>query len=280
MLFPAASGASGMQKTFRRPLLILGALVGTRAARRVRQRRQPAHGAGHDSSARDGAADLDRRRAVAADPPGARRKRARWRSARQPSARSIAWWSPPCVVSMLATIDNPVRMHFDVEWRALAFLAVLTARRHRPLRARSRRSAHRRSRRSGALKGAEDPHSHRRLTKALVARPDGVLRVRALRRRAVRRDAQPSVELSARLLASPRVVVLAADARGKTTPPQAWTQVADRLRATPGVESVAICRVALDVGERLDDDRAAARRRRASLVPRRCSTCHRDSSKR
>ena len=138
---------------------------------------------------------------------------------------------------MLATIDNPVRMNFDVDWRALAFLATLTlivtalfglvpafrASAVAPL---------------GALKGGEDSHSHRRLTKALVGAQMAfcvfVLFVAGLF--AATLDRLSSYPLG---YSPQRVVVLAAETRSKTTPAETWAQVADRLRGTPGVESVA-----------------------------------------
>jgi predicted permease len=235
-LFPAASGASGTQKTFRRPLLILGALVAlvllvacTNVANLL------------TAQAMTRAREMALRVSLGAE---------RWRLIRLVLVESallaicaaavgalIAWWSPPFVVSMLTTIDNPVRMNFDVDWRTLAFLAALTLAVTGlfglvpALRASSVAPV-------GALKGGEDPHAHRRVTKVLVGAQMAlcvfVLFVAGLFAATLERLTSYPLGYSHQ-----RVVVVATETRGKTTPLEAWIQVADQLRAAPGVESVA-----------------------------------------
>ncbi len=165
LLEPAASGVSDMQSETRRPLAVLGVLVGLVlliACANV------ANLMTAQASARA------REMAVRVSIGGGR-----WRLIQLVLVQSawlallaatigglFAWWSGPFVVSMINPPDNPARLILPSDWRVLGFglllaLAVTLLFGLVPaLRASSVNPV-------SALKGGEDPHSKRRLMHAV-----------------------------------------------------------------------------------------------------------------
>jgi predicted lysophospholipase L1 biosynthesis ABC-type transport system permease subunit len=124
----------------------------------------------------------------------------------------FAWWSAPFVVSKINPPENPVRVSLAADWRVLGFALALTLAvtflfgMIPALRASGVKPA-------SALKGGENPHSRRRLMHALIA-----LQV-----------------AFCFLVSAERVLTL--DSVTKTPQsPILWDQVAEDLRAVPGVE--------------------------------------------
>jgi len=150
----------------------------------------------------------------------------------------LAWWSAPFVVSRINPPDNPVRLNLPADWRVLAFEVALTLAvtllfgLAPALRASKVNPAN-------ALRGgASSPHARRRLMHALIAVQVAfcflVLFVAGL-------FAATFDRLSHRPMGFSADRILTLDARA----PQAqsnvfWEQAADRLRAAPGVETVAL----------------------------------------
>jgi predicted permease len=241
----AASGASDLQKTFRRPLLILGILVAlvllvacmnvgnlltAQASARAREMAlRVSIGAG-------------RRRliqlvlvesamlAIGASAVGA----------------FFAWWSAPLVVSMLARPNEPIRLILDTDWRALGFgfglalLVTLLFGLTPALRASAVKPM-------SALKN-EEQHSRRRLMKVLVGAQMAfcvlVLFVAGLFVSTLQHLLSHSLGFSAE-----RVLVMSTDAKAKQKP-DAWLEVAEHLRHTPGVEAVGLAGWPLMSGNR------------------------------
>ncbi len=236
LLLPAGSGASGIQKNFRRPLWILAALVvlvlliACTNVANVLLAQALARGR-----------EMALRVSIGAD---------RWRLIRLVLVESallavsatvvgtlFGWWAAPMVVSMLSSVDQPVRLALDTDWRALAFALSLAtvvtclfglapairASSFQPL---------------SALKGGVDPRGHRRVMKLLVAAQMAfcvfVLFVAVL-----------FMATFARLSRLPlgfvheRLLLIDAEIPGKPQTPEMWAQMVDRLRASPGVESAA-----------------------------------------
>jgi predicted permease len=159
ILLPAAAGASGLQKDYRRPLLILGVLVGlvllvacanvgnlltAQASARAREMAlRVSIGAGRGRLVQLVFVE-SAMLAIIASALGT----------------LFAWWSAPFVVSMLAPPDDPVRLILDADWRALSFGVALTVfvtflfGLAPALRASSVKPM-------SALKGGENPHSRR-----------------------------------------------------------------------------------------------------------------------
>ena len=234
-LVPAGSGVSALQKTFRRPLLIVGALAALvllvacanvanllagQAAARIRE--------------------MALRVSIGAG---------RWRLIQLVLVESLllsvaasivgvifAAWSAPLVVSMLAPIERPIRLMLDIDWRALGFgvslaMAVALLFGLAPaLRAASVDPL-------GALKGAH-PHVPRRLTNVLIGAQMAfcmfllvagglfVLTFQQLLR-------QPLGFSDRHLLVMP------VEGRARQSP-ESWMPVLDHLRQMPGVASVAV----------------------------------------
>jgi putative ABC transport system permease protein len=149
----------------------------------------------------------------------------------------FAWWSGPFVVSMINPPDDPARLVLPADWRVLGFglalaLAVTLLFGLAPaLRASCVNPV-------SALKGGEDPHSKRRLMHALIAVQVAfcflVLFVAGLFVATFQRLSHQSVGFSA-----DRVLVL--DAVTKSPQPvEFWEQAAEHLRNVPGVETVAM----------------------------------------
>ncbi len=149
----------------------------------------------------------------------------------------FAWWSAPFVVRMINPPDNPARLALPADWRVLGFAVALTLGVTflfglvPALRASSVKPA-------SALKGGEDPHSRRRLMHALIAAQVAfcflVLFVAGLFVATFERLSHRPIGFSAdRLLLLDTVTAHAQQSAY-------WDEVADRLRAEPGVETVAL----------------------------------------
>ncbi len=149
----------------------------------------------------------------------------------------FAWWSAPFVVSRINPPDNPARLDLPADWRVLGFAVALTIGVTflfgllPALRASAVKPA-------SALKGGDDPHSRRRLMHALIAVQVAfcflVLFVAGLFVTTFDRLANQSNGFSA-----DRLLTLETVAR-PAQPMVFWNQLADRLRAVPGVETVAM----------------------------------------
>jgi predicted permease len=150
---------------------------------------------------------------------------------------AFAWWSAPFLIGKIDSPQNPARLSLPADWRVLAFglalaLAVTVLFGLAPaLRASSVKPA-------SALKGGEDPHARRRLMHALVALQVAFCLV-------VNFVAGLFVSSFDRLSHQPTGFSAERILNLETTSfhPQApgtWNQVMEHLRATPGVESVAL----------------------------------------
>jgi putative ABC transport system permease protein len=241
LLEPAATGVSDLQSETRRPLAVLGVLVGLVlliACANV------ANLMTAQASARA------REMAVRVSIGGGR-----WRLVQLVLVHSawlallaaavgalFAWWSGPFVVSMINPPDNPARLVLPADSRVLGFglsvaLGVTLLFGLAPaLRASAVNPV-------SALKGGEDPHSKRRLMHALIAVQVAfcflVLFVAGLFVATFERLSHQPTGFSA-----DRLLVL--DTVAKSPQPQEfWEQVAEHLRSVPGVETVAMADSAL-----------------------------------
>jgi len=230
----ASAGVSGMQKNYRRPLMILGVVVGlvlliacanvanlmtAQAAMRARE--------------------LALRVSIGAG---------RLRLVQLVMMESVmlallatalgglfAWWSAPFVVSMINPPNNPARLMLAADWRvmgfgaALAMLVTVLFGLVPALRASGVKPV-------SALKGGDDPHSRRRLMNALVAAQVAfcflVHFVTGLFVASFERMSNQPTGFTAE-----RVLILETAAKGQ--PITAWEEVEQRLREQQGVESVA-----------------------------------------
>jgi predicted permease len=235
-LEPAATGVSELKSETRRPLAVLGALVGLVlliACANV------ANLMTAQASARA------REMAVRVSIGGGR-----WRLVQLVLVQSawlaflaaaigvvFAWWSGPFVVSMINPPDNPARLVLPADWRVLGFgLAValgvtLLFGLAPALRASSVNPV-------SALKGGEDPHSKRRLMHALIGVQVAfcflVLFVAGLFVATFQRLSHQSTGFS-----TDRLLIV--DTVAKTPQPtEFWDQVAEHLRSVQGVETVAL----------------------------------------
>ena len=149
----------------------------------------------------------------------------------------FAWWAAPLVVNMINPPDNPARLFLPADWRVLGFGLVLTVGvmllfgLAPALRASAVKPV-------SALKGGEDPHSRRRLMHALIAVQTAfcflVLFVAGLFVATFERlSNRPTGFSPERLLTLETVTV-------RPQPPAFWDQVAEHLRAVPGVEKVGL----------------------------------------
>jgi predicted permease len=236
LLVPAASGASDIQREYRRPLIILAVLVAlvlliacanvgnlltAQAAARAREMAlRVSIGAGQCRLIQLMLVE-SALLAIAASVVGS----------------LFAWWSAPLVVSMLHVPEDPLRLILDVGWRELGFsagLALLVALLF-GLAPALRASA---VKPMSALKGGEDPHSRRRLMNAMLTAQTAfcvlVLFVAGLFVTTFKR-------LSNRPLGFSQEHVLVIDAAAsKEQPMEVWMQAADELRKVPGVQSVSL----------------------------------------
>ena len=237
LLYPAASGASDMRKHYRRPLLILaclvalvllvacanvGNLLAAQAAARARE--------------------MALRVSIGAG---------KWRlvqlvlveSALLAGLASVlgmlfSWLTAPAVVSMLAPAEDPVRVVLGADWHmvgfgvALTILIALGFGLAPALRASSVRPA-------SVLKGGEDPGSRRAVMYGLIGGQTAlcvlVLFVAGLFVSTFQRLTNRSLGFS-----DQRVLAVEVGTGDKRETPEIWMQVANRLRETPGVESVAV----------------------------------------
>jgi predicted permease len=235
VLEPAAAGASGLQKDYRRSLVALGILVvlvlliacvnianlmSVQAASRAREMAlRVSIGAG-------------RRRLVQL----VLIESALLALMASALAALFAWWSAPFVVSRINPPDNPARLYLPADGRVLVFGFLLTAAATilfglaPALRASSVRPAN-------ALKGGEDPHTRSRSTHILIAVQVAfcflVLFVAGLFAATFERLASKPLGFSPERLLTLDTVVQ------RPQPAPAWEQVADQLRTVPGIETVA-----------------------------------------
>lgn len=236
----AAAGVSGMQRDYRRALLILGALVSLLlliACANVSNLKM--------AQAASRSREMALRISIGAG---------RWRLVQLVLVESalmailataagalFAWWSAPFVVSLINPPDNPARLLLPADGRVLGFASALTAvviflfGLAPALRASSVKPMM-------SLRGG-DPHSKRRLMNALVAAQVAfcflVHFVAGLFVATFERlSTQPTGFSSERLLALETV--------SKTERPiETWGQLARQLAATAGVERVAVAGWAL-----------------------------------
>jgi len=149
----------------------------------------------------------------------------------------FAWWAAPLIVSMLNPPDTPVRLLLPADWRVLGFGLILTVGvtllfgLAPALRALAIQPA-------SALKGGEDPHARRRLMHALVGLQTAfcflVLFVAGLFVATFERLSHQPTGFSA-----DRVLTLETDTESPQSPDN-WEQVAEHLRALPGVERAVV----------------------------------------
>jgi putative ABC transport system permease protein len=236
VLEPAATGVSELQSETRRPLAVLGVLVGLVlliACANV------ANLMTAQASARA------REMAVRVSIGGGR-----WRLVQLVLVQSawlallaaaigglFAWWSGPFVVSMINPPDNPARLNLPADWRVLGFglalaLGVTLLFGLAPaLRASSVNPV-------SSLKGGEDPHSKRRLMHALTAVQVAfcflVLFIAGLFVTTFQRLSHQPTGFSA-----DRLLVVDTVAK-QPQPEEFWEQAAEHLRSVPGVQKVAI----------------------------------------
>ena len=154
----------------------------------------------------------------------------------------FAWWSAPFVVGRINPADNPARLVLPADWRVFGFGLALAVSvtflfgLAPALRASAVKPA-------SALKGGEDPHSRRRLMHTLIAAQVAfcflVLFVAGLLTATFDRLSNLSTGFS-----SDRLLTL----QSVTERPQrpiVWEQVAEHLRALPGVETATLADVPL-----------------------------------
>jgi predicted permease len=236
LLEPAATGVSGMQRDYRRSLMVLGVLVvlvlliasanvanlmTAQAAARAREMAlRVSIGAGR------------RRLVQMVLVEGA------WLGFLASAIGGLfAWWAAPFLVSRINPPDNPARLILPMDWRVLGFGLVLALGvtclfgLAPALRASSVRPA-------SALKGGDDPLSRRRLMHGLIAVQVAfcfvVYLAAGLFVTTLDRLANQSTGFSAEGL-----VVLDTTARSPQ-PPAVWDHVSEQLRTVPGVQSVAL----------------------------------------
>ena len=233
LLLPAGSGASDLQKDYRKPLVILGILVllvllvacvnvgnlqAAQAASRAREMAlRVSIGAGRARLIQLVLVESLVLAAIASA-----------------TGALFSWWSAPLVVSMLAPRETPVRLILDADWRVVAFGVALTVAvallfgLAPALRASSVQP-------NFALRGGQDSHARRGFMRSLVAAQVAfcvlVLFVAGL-------FATTFARLSNRPLGySPKPVLAVSVSRPKTTQPaDIWRQVAGRF---PRVQSAA-----------------------------------------
>ena len=149
----------------------------------------------------------------------------------------FAWWSAPWVARLISTPDSPARLILPADWRVLGFgvllvVGVMLLFGLAPaLKASSVKPA-------SALKGGDDPHSRRRLMHAMIAAQVAfcflVLFVAGLFVTTFHRLANRPMGFD------PSGLLLLETVAPHGQQPAAWAQVAENLRAVPGVEQVAV----------------------------------------
>lgn len=149
----------------------------------------------------------------------------------------FAAWSAPFVISSISATDNPVRLALSADFRVFLFmfalaLAVTCLFGLLPaLRASAIQPA-------SALKGGENPHSRRRLMYALIAAQVAfcclVLFVSGLFVATFQRLSHQPVGFS------PDRLLILETVSSAPVPSVTWLQVADQLRALPGVARLSV----------------------------------------
>ena len=241
VLEPAGAGRSHMQRDYRRALIALGVLVGlvlliacanvanlmtAQAAARTRE--------------------MALRVSIGAG---------RWRLMQLVLVESaclallaaavgglLAWWSAPFIVARISSPDVPVRLILPADWRVLGFglalaLAVTMLFGLAPaLRASAVKPAL-------VLKGGEDPHARRRLMYILIATQVAFCFLVHFTAGLFITSFEHLITQSTGF-SSERLLVL--DTVTQSPQPAVyWEQVANHLRAAPGVEGVAASNFAL-----------------------------------
>ncbi len=235
-LEPAAAGVSDLQNDYRRPLVALGVLV---ALVLLIACANVANLMTAQAAARS--REMAMRVSIGAG---------RWRLVQLVLVESawlailaaamggvFAWCSAPLVVRMINPPDNPVHLALPADWRVLGFGLALTVGvtllfgLAPALRASAIKPV-------SALKGGDDPHSRRRLMHALISVQSAfcflVLFVAGLFIATFEHLSHQSTGFSAERLLTLETV------SERPEPPEYWDQVAEHLRAVPGVETVAI----------------------------------------
>jgi predicted permease len=149
----------------------------------------------------------------------------------------FAWWSAPFLVGMIDSPDNPARLALGTDWRVTAFSLALACSitflfgLGPAMRASAMKPA-------SALRGGTDSHTRRRTMHALIALQVTFCYVVVF-------VASLFVATFDRLISQPtgfsaeRILNLEA-AAPRPQAPVYWEQVAERLRAAPGVETAAL----------------------------------------
>ena len=236
MLTPAASGISQMQRDYRRPLVVLGILVAlvlliacanvanlmtAQAAARAREMAlRVSIGAGRRRLAQLVLMQSACLALLAAAVGGA-----------------FAWWAAPFIAGRINPPDNPARLVLPADWRVVGFGLLLTIGvallfgLAPALRASAISPA-------SALKGGDDPHARRRLTRWTIAGQISfcflALFVAGLFVATFERLAHQPIGFSA-----DRILLLEAVGQ-RAEPPAYWDQVVQHLRSVPGVEMAAL----------------------------------------
>jgi predicted permease len=163
----------------------------------------------------------------------------------------FAAWSAPLVLSLVNPPENPARLALPADWRVLLFgiglmiLIVLLLGLLPALRASAVRPV-------TALKGGENPHAPRRLMRGAIALQVAfcflVLFLSSLFVTSFQRLQNRPLGFS-----TDRLLLLQTVA-GKGLLPVVWNQTAEALRATPGIDSVAISRWPLLGGININSD--------------------------
>ena len=149
----------------------------------------------------------------------------------------FAWWAAPFVVSRINPPDNPAHLVLSADWRVLAFglLVTLVVTLFFGLAPALRASA---IQPVTALKGGEEPHSRQRSMYALIAAQVAfcfvVLFLAGLFVATFRNLSSQPLGFDAKNL----LLLETYTPHGQL--PESWSQMADTLRAVPGVNDVAI----------------------------------------
>jgi predicted permease len=238
LIQPAASGASDLQKDYRRPLAILsilvllvllvacanvGNLLSAQAAARAREMAlRVSIGAGRGRLIQMVLVESALLAAFASM-----------------LGALVSWWTAPVVVSMLAPPSNPVRLVLEADWRAIGFgvaltlavallFGILPALRASAVQPMS------------ALRGGQEAGARRGLMHSLIGLQVAfcvlVMFVAGLFVATLSQLSNRPLGFAHRNVAA---VHVAAAGERATVPLQRWMQVADRLGQLPGVESVA-----------------------------------------
>jgi putative ABC transport system permease protein len=163
----------------------------------------------------------------------------------------FAWWSAPFIVARISPADDPAQLMLTADWRILVFgfatagAVTLLFGLAPALRASGVKPA-------GALKGGEDPRQRGRLMHALIALQVAfcfvVLFVAGLFIASFDKLSNQPVGFS------PERILNLETVTARPQPAVFWNQLADRLRAVPGVEKVALTGWPMMSGESNNDN--------------------------